>query len=98
MRDEGSKDSDWDSKTWKHFEALARDRPEAGIHFQSMASLQWYLYREAHLDQDLCYNTERRTMIAQMQTGLQHCSQPIHGGRISILTFDPLVRNRVASC
>ena len=35
MRDEGSKDSEMDIKTWEHLERLARDCPEAGIHFQS---------------------------------------------------------------
>lgn len=34
----GSEAADWDRNTWPELQNLAKDHPEAGVHFQSMQS------------------------------------------------------------
>ena len=34
VSEEGSLAAEWDRNTWPELERLARDHPEAGIHFQ----------------------------------------------------------------
>ena len=37
----GSQAARWDANTWPPLEDLARNHPEAGVHFQSTYSLVW---------------------------------------------------------
>ena len=76
--------AEWDKNTWAPLQDLARNHPEAGVHFQGQ-QLSPSVFRSKKR-QSPRYTTEKRILEVPQQPGSQSCCHQIRGSSRCFLT------------